>query len=189
MQLNEKYDCIIVLAHLMIKTKDGWTSDEEGLLRLNAAVKLYRKRIAPIIVLSGGKIHGSKEPSLAQVMFQDISHLCKFPAKSVIIEEKSYDTSTNAENVEKIIKSRGWKHILLITNKYHLRRARVTFQMYGLKVKGLSAEDVLGLTPTNTRVSETAVFLLQIPAIGSRIIVPLIRWFNSQRYKVSKKKN
>ena len=97
--------------------------------RTAEAIKLYKQGYAPVVVLSGAAADKSG-PSNAKVMQRQAID-SGVPGEATIIEEHSETTGENAENTMQILKSRGYKSIILVTSAYHQRRALIEFNYYG----------------------------------------------------------
>ncbi|MBC7692510.1 MAG: YdcF family protein [Methylotenera sp.] len=78
----------------------------------------------PILYISGmGK--GSTWNVLAKQVRRGVLEDLK--PKDVILETESTNTEENAEYLMKYAKERGWKKILLMTSRYHMRRSQIIF--------------------------------------------------------------
>lgn len=90
------------------------------------------------LIFSTGKTAGEDWPSEAQAMKDFLlKNLPKekyfLPEEKIILEEISFDTAGNAEEVGKIFVDRDWSNqeITLMTVGYHLPRARKLFFNFG----------------------------------------------------------
>ncbi len=98
-----------------------------------------------IAVLSGGFTTGKKNGTEAEAMRNYIHFLNpKFDTSRLILEEKSNTTQTNAKEVKNIVEKLNKEQLILLAPGFHLKRAVSVFKNHGLKVKPISAEDVLG---------------------------------------------
>ena len=126
----------------------GWKPDLEGHIRLAAAAHLYHQNISKgkksYIIISGGKVYGEENPCLADVMKETAVRKYKIPEADIYSEDKSTDTTENAEFSIRLIESNNLgKKPAIITNGFHLGRALDCFNLYGLNSEGISAESVL----------------------------------------------
>lgn len=103
----------------------------EMLGRVVTAVRLQKKLHVPIIV-SGGAPPDFRIPE-APIVRRFLVDL-GVPADRVILEEKSRDTMENAAYTAKICAARGFRHPILVTSAFHLRRAVVAFRRNGMNV-------------------------------------------------------
>lgn len=100
--------------------------------RLWYAVRLYRAGKAPLIVLSGGTVHTGEGPE-AQAMQQFVADM-GVPAGVVLLENRSTNTTENAAETARLLRSRGIRRILLVTSALHMRRAQGLFERAGFDV-------------------------------------------------------
>lgn len=94
--------------------------------RTEAAIKLYKDGWAPKIIFSGAA-QDTSGPSNAAAM-RAIALNNGIPAGDILLDEVSENTQQNALAVAAIIKSRGYKQIILVTSPYHQRRAFLSFR-------------------------------------------------------------
>ncbi len=107
--------------------RPGVDLSEEG-DRVLYGAELYKQALAPIIIVSGGRIawRGSGAPEamdMAEILTQ-----VGVPKSAIIQEPNSYNTHDNAVNVKQILNSRGIKHILLVTSALHMPRSLAIFK-------------------------------------------------------------
>ena len=100
--------------------------------RVAHAVGLFKERKAGAILMSSG----GHKPRIEAEMMRDIAVASKISDKSIILETQSRSTWENALNCAPIIKERGWKAALVVTDTLHLPRAVVAFRAAGIKVTG-----------------------------------------------------
>ena len=93
--------------------------------RTEEAVRLYKSGWAPYIIFSGAA-RDTSGPSNAEVMK---SHAVEsgVPATDIFIDSFSNTTKENAEDTESIISKNKFKQVILVTSKYHQRRAALEF--------------------------------------------------------------
>lgn len=142
---NKPYEALIVLG-------GGWKLEFRGKqlgadskMRVLAAGEMFKQGLVSQIILSGGKIAGEDKPSLAHGMKEYLME--KFPnisENSILIEDKSRDTSENAQNTLGLMIKNNIQSAALLTSAAHLKRAARIFHNFGLDVQqGFSAEQEL----------------------------------------------
>ncbi len=104
--------------------------DPSTLSRLAYGAMLHKKTGLPILV-SGGLVLDDRI-SEAHLMAHALRDLFSAPAKW--LEERSQNTSENAEYSSQILKKVGVTHILLVTEAWHMRRAVLSFSPTQLSV-------------------------------------------------------
>ena len=129
-------DVIVVLGGGTVRdvpTPAGWSGqlhDAAG-QRLLAAYALHRQTGLPLLV-SGGEVFA--EYGREAVIMRDI--LVSFgvsPAK-IILEDRSLNTTENAQLTAPILRERGLRHPLLVTSAFHMSRSVAEFQRAGVSV-------------------------------------------------------
>jgi uncharacterized SAM-binding protein YcdF (DUF218 family) len=104
---------------------------EESLSRIVTVVRLQRRLNLPVIVSAGQAFREKKaEASIAKRYLVDLG----VPEAKVIIEEKSSNTYENAKYSKEICEKMGYRHPILVTSAYHMRRALSSFEKMGFKV-------------------------------------------------------
>lgn len=94
--------------------------------RTNEAIRLQKEGWAPNLIFSGAA-RDPKSPSNAEVMRQGAIQAGVSPS-AIDVEELATNTIGNAEGTAKIIEERGYQTVILVTSKYHQRRAGLEFQ-------------------------------------------------------------
>ena len=99
--------------------------------RLDEGLRLYNEGYGKYIVVSGGKGKG-ENISEAEAM-KDYLVSNSVDTSRIILEDKSRSTIENIQYSSKIIKSIGLNSAVIVSNKYHLKRALLIAEKYGLK--------------------------------------------------------
>ncbi len=128
-----KADAIVVLgggARDLSWVPTGPEPSEGSLERLVAAVQLARKHHLPLVITGG-----SGEPMPGAVReadaMADAAIRLGFPARDIVIEDRSRNTWENAEAVQKLLPGRT---LVLVTSAFHMRRAARMFKKQGFSV-------------------------------------------------------
>ncbi len=129
-EINKKYDAIVVLGASVLS--DGSPSNMLS-DRLRGAVELYKKGIAPKIIVSGdcSVERDYDEPTVMKNYC--ISH--GVPANDVVIDGKGYSTYESMHNV---VNEMGYKSIIVVTQQYHTYRAVYTARQMGADADGFA---------------------------------------------------
>jgi uncharacterized SAM-binding protein YcdF (DUF218 family) len=101
--------------------------------RVVTGVAALRRTGAPAIVMCGGV--GATPPAEAAVMAQ-IAEGLGVAADGILLEDRSHSTLEQAEQVAVMAGNRGWRQIIVVTDRYHLPRAVFLFRKTGLQVRG-----------------------------------------------------
>lgn len=93
--------------------------------RVVAAVDLWKKGYAKVLVFSGGSLDPSSAPS-AELMKRQAMRL-GVPAGAILVEPEAATTLENARNVALLMRDAGMRSAILVTSPYHQRRASLHF--------------------------------------------------------------
>jgi uncharacterized SAM-binding protein YcdF (DUF218 family) len=94
--------------------------------RVGCAVALLRQGRAPCLVLAGG----GDGPTEATAM-RDIARREGIADAAILLEQRSRNTYENAVETARLLHERGFRRIILVTDRYHLPRARMLFRAAG----------------------------------------------------------
>jgi uncharacterized SAM-binding protein YcdF (DUF218 family) len=87
----------------------------------------------PVLASGGGNQPGSLTPPYASIMKEAIV-IQGVPDSLVWMEGKSHNTHENAEYSAQLLRQKGIKKIILVTDAYHMLRAEKSFRKTGLIV-------------------------------------------------------
>ena len=105
---------------LIVLGDDNYTAD-----RAFHAAELYREGVAPVVVASGRMLR--QNVSIAEVMEHDLESF-GVPAASIVkLTHRAQNTREEAGEAARLIQTRGWKRVMVVTSNYHARRARFIF--------------------------------------------------------------
>ncbi len=96
--------------------------------RLETALDLYRRGLAPAIIVSGGLgREGYQEAAVMRAWLE--AH--GVAASAIIVDDGGADTYRSAINARGIMAARGMRSVILVSQYYHLLRARLAFLRAG----------------------------------------------------------
>jgi uncharacterized SAM-binding protein YcdF (DUF218 family) len=99
--------------------------------RLEKAVVLYQRGLVPRLLFSGGV--GVNPPSEARVM-RALAVRLGVPEEACLLEEQSHSTEQNARFSAEVLRSLGARRVVVVSDPYHLLRARQYFRLHGFEV-------------------------------------------------------
>jgi uncharacterized SAM-binding protein YcdF (DUF218 family) len=105
--------------------------------RIMHAARLYRQKVAPLMILTGGKISFLKEyeGSEAEVNETLLMELFDVPQSAILLESQARNTHDHAPNVRSILQQRELPlEVVLVTSAMHMPRAVMVFESYGFTV-------------------------------------------------------
>jgi uncharacterized SAM-binding protein YcdF (DUF218 family) len=119
-------DCIIVLGAAIQGDKPSPVFEE----RLRHAVNLYRNGYAPKLILTGGLGDGRKrsESSVAS----DFVRRFGVPNRDIIIEERSRTTYQNLQESADVMKAKGFRTAIVVSDPLHMERSMMMAGDLGL---------------------------------------------------------
>jgi uncharacterized SAM-binding protein YcdF (DUF218 family) len=101
--------------------------------RLDHAIAVFRARGAGHLVPSGGAV--GAPPAEAEIM--RTLALAKGVADGrIIVEDRARNTFENALYTGLIMRRRGWRRVVVVTDAFHMPRALYVYRRLGLKVSG-----------------------------------------------------
>jgi uncharacterized SAM-binding protein YcdF (DUF218 family) len=98
--------------------------------RVECGAALLARGVAPRLVLSGGGQSGRPEAEAMAALAAALG----VPAERMLLEPHSRDTIGNAFNSAALLRARGLASVVLVSDAYHLARARILFRHAGLIV-------------------------------------------------------
>jgi len=106
---------------------------ESGADRVWHAARLFHASKAPLVLLSGGSDPEHSATSEAEAMRQFMVDI-GVSEQAIALENRSRNTTENAEYSAEMLAERGVTRILLVTSGYHMPRAKGLFEAQGLEV-------------------------------------------------------
>jgi len=122
---------------LIVLGDDNYAAD-----RAFRAAELYRAEVAPVVVASGRMLR--RNVSLAEVISHDLESFGVPPKSIVKLEHHAQNTREEAVEAARLIESRKWKRIVVVTSNYHALRARFIFERVlppGVNLRVAAARD------------------------------------------------
>jgi len=108
--------------------------------RVEAAAELFKQRLAPLIIFSGGAFGAL--PSEAKVA-QQLALQLDVPPQACLLEAESHTTAENARFTAQILRARGIQQVLLVSDDFHLLRAVLLFRREGVATIPVASKRVL----------------------------------------------
>ena len=102
--------------------------------RLDHAYDLYARKLAPRILTTGGSggelVHTEAEVGRRYLAARGI------PVEKIYIEREGATTAQSTAASAEILKRMGWNNCILVSDGYHLFRAKRMMESYGLNCAG-----------------------------------------------------
>ena len=102
--------------------------------RLDHAIRLYRRGIAPILIVTGGKAAGDIT-SEAETSARYARHN-GVPASAILLEDESRSTTEQMHAVGRMVRSRELASVVLVSDRFHMLRLLLTAWKLNLKAYG-----------------------------------------------------
>lgn len=135
---EEPADAIVVLGTRL--RPDGSLSGV-GEERLRAGVELWRRGIAPLIVLTGGRDRLARAAITEADAFATRAKQLGVPGSALLLERDSRNTADNARHLAKLLPEP--RRVVVVTQPFHLRRSLLWFRRAGFDARGYHIEDSL----------------------------------------------
>src|SRR5918995_6487111 len=128
--------------------------------RLDQAITLWREGYAPVLVVTGGKMPGDgyTEAEAALAYLTDAG----VPAEAIVTENAASDTWQSMQGVAALLQPRGIDEVLVVSDGFHLFRARMMARDVGLQAWGSPAE----MSPVRTGGGGGVTFVICVGAAG-----------------------
>jgi vancomycin permeability regulator SanA len=97
--------------------------------RLERTAELYRAHAFPWILVSGGI--GKEGYDEAAVMAATLA-AAGVPRERIILDNQGVTTYASVRNTRRLLRERNWQRVMVITQYYHLPRARLTLSRFGM---------------------------------------------------------
>ena len=98
--------------------------------RLDHAYTLFERKLAPIVIVSGG---AGGDPKFSEGgVGRDYLNSRGIPDRHLIAETQGDSTSETAERVGVIMRANGWKTCIAVSDPYHVFRTKRMLQREGL---------------------------------------------------------
>lgn len=126
----ENIDCIIVLGAGI------WGDEPSPMLkdRLDVAIDLYKKGVAPKIIMSGD--HGKENYDEVNIM-KSYAINAGIPSEDIFMDHAGFSTYETIYRTKEIFKA---KKIIIVTQKYHLYRALYISKKLDIEAYGVGAD-------------------------------------------------
>ncbi|MEY7998931.1 YdcF family protein [Clostridium sp. Mt-5] len=157
----EKSDCIIVLGCRVY----GTTPSPFLVWRLNRGLALYNSGYGKYIIVSGGKGTG-ENISEAEAMKRYLVSK-GIDGSKIIMEDKSASTMANLINSKKAMDEMGFKSAVIVSNKYHLKRASLMAESQHIN------GSYSGVFVSSHRKEEISGYIREVPAMWKYYLVKL----------------
>ncbi len=134
----DRSDAIVVLGAEGVG--GNTTLASASLRRAVQGIVLHRQGLAPLLVLLGSAAPMSR--SEAEVR-GELARQLGVPADAILMEAGARTTRQEAERLRSLLRPRGVRRILLVTESQHLVRAREVFERAGFEVLPAPADDMV----------------------------------------------
>ena len=102
------------------------------------AVRLYEKGLAATIICSGAL--GTHPPTEAQAAAR-LAMDQGVPPEAIVLEEEGHSTEESAFFASEIMRTQGWQRAIVVSDAYHLWRAKLLFGKAGVEAYPSPAHD------------------------------------------------
>ena len=135
--------------------------------RSEKAATLWQAGQAPMVMCTGGIgptawIQRSEADGCREVLVR-----LGVPSDNVVLEDRSRTTYENARNARAIMSARGWRRAVVVSDSYHVFRARVLFWSLGV--------DVVTSPVTFSRLASPLFYVMSVVREVAALHVQLVR--------------
>jgi uncharacterized SAM-binding protein YcdF (DUF218 family) len=140
--------------------------------RVAAGVALLAAGAAPRLVLSGGGSAARPEAEVMRVLALGYGA----PEAALLLETRSRDTIENALCTAALLRRDGLSRVVVVTDRYHLPRARLLFRHAGLAV-------VRGAAPPSRPARDWPMWLREAAALPRSLALMALRRCSRRRIR------
>ncbi len=156
--MDVEFQCAIVLG---AKVMEDGTASPALARRVTHAVALAQAGKVANLLMSGGPVN---HPTPEAHVMRDMALAAGLAPHRVHVEDRSRNTIDNARLSAAILAARKWESVLLVTDSFHLPRARLIFSAHGLRVHPSGAR------PDRISVEWVLAHLREIPAMAKTLV-------------------
>ncbi|RIK46760.1 MAG: hypothetical protein DCC57_15145 [Chloroflexi bacterium] len=112
-------------------------------MRSRHAVELYAQGFAPTVVFSGGTLASTGIGCTSTALSLEAATGLGLPAAAVRLAPEAQSTLDEAANLRDLAAAEGWTQLLIVTDRFHTRRARQTLAAYlpGVMLQASAPDD------------------------------------------------
>lgn len=137
--------------------------------RADHAAALYRQGYAAHVICTGGL--SEPDPVSEARVACDRIVAAGVPREAVILEEQATSTEENAAFTAAILRERGWRSAIIVSDGYHLLRATWMFQRAGVAAYPSPAQVTAGPMHPVERILREAREALGLIWFGLRVLL------------------
>ncbi len=130
-----KADAIVVLSGIFgPPVKPGYLPNlSDSVERLEGGITLYQTGAARWLVFTGGLIPWQLRPRVEGEESRDVAIGRGVPGDHILITREVGNTADEARAVADLMRTHGWKRIILVTSAWHMPRAAWLFRRAGVE--------------------------------------------------------
>jgi len=151
--MDVEFQCAIVLGAKVLE--DGSPSPAMARRVAHAVALAHAGKVANLLMSGGAVSHRVPE---AHVM-RDLAIAAGIAPHRVHVEDRSRNTIDNARLSAPILAAKDWSRLLLVTDSFHLPRARLIFGAHGMRVT------TSGARPDRASAEWILAHLREVPAM------------------------
>jgi uncharacterized SAM-binding protein YcdF (DUF218 family) len=113
---------------------------EESLRRLVRGITLYKQGMAPLLVVDGNPRPDDPNLSEAEVRSR-LARTMGIPSDAIVKQETSTSTIEESKLIATLLHPRNVHRIILVTDPFHMHRAKLVFERAGFEVMPATSAD------------------------------------------------
>ena len=132
---KSSYDIIVVLGN---PARDDGKPSRVLRQRLQKCIDLFHAGYAPYIFMTGGAAHNS---FIESEIMKEYCIERGVPGSCIFQDQLSMNTLDNAKNSLRILNKNDIHNIVIVTSRFHCKRAKLSFEKYGAQVDAVSPDE------------------------------------------------
>jgi len=102
--------------------------------RLDHAIQLYHEGIAPVLIVTGGKLPGDRTTEAEAARAYAVAN--GVPADAILVEDRSRSTLEQLHTVGSMLREHGLESAVLVSNRTHMLRSLKIARDQGIEAYG-----------------------------------------------------
>lgn len=135
--------------------------------RLDAAITLYKGRLAPKIFVSGGTGAEGRDEAAAMAAYLERNGV---PATAIVRDAQGVTTAATARNAAQYLRTINGRSALVASQFFHVARTRLALERYGIRVSGSVHAQYFEMRDIYSLMREVAALVyyqFRLPTTGS----------------------
>ena len=124
------FDVAVILGANVL---EGGVPSQALVRRIEHGIRLFKAGRVGHLLVTGGVV---KAPPAEAEMMKRLAVDAGVPEAAITVEGQARNTLENAAYAAEILRDKGWAKIVIVTDRFHMIRALMTFRAFGVEARG-----------------------------------------------------